>query len=427
MTLQQWWRQRGGTQNPAGRRVVLWPDTFNNHFHTDVGVACVEAIEAAGWQVVMPAGPRVLRPAAVRLRLPRPGRALPPPHARRAARRDPARDAGRRHGAELPGGVQGRAHRHAPPRRRRQRAWRRTRCTSPSSSSSSRSRCRGSSARRSSGATATTRRPAAWTPSTSCSSGWASRSSPSPAGAAAWRARGDSSRATTRSRCSAASRRCCPAVREADQDTLVIANGFSCKTQIEQGDTGRRALHVAAGDEDGSRIRSGRLSGRAPGKALLPRQTRAPSGQTGEGDAGCRGSGCNCRRSRARDAFTQHVNRVLIWIRGLWGGVLLLSVIRPLRPRSGASELPVKAGAGLLAARHLVETALLATRTDPRPPRWSIGVDATHAASMLGVAAASVHLRRGALVSVVASGGLASLSLRARRKAVVGMSGPGRT
>jgi FAD/FMN-containing dehydrogenase/Fe-S oxidoreductase len=56
MTLQQWWRARGGTQNPGGRKVVLWPDTFNNHFHTDVGVACVEAIEAAGWQVVMPEG-----------------------------------------------------------------------------------------------------------------------------------------------------------------------------------------------------------------------------------------------------------------------------------------------------------------------------------------------------------------------------------
>lgn len=56
MTLQQWWRRRGGTRNPGGRRVVLWPDTFNNHFHTDVGVACVEAIESAGWQVVMPQG-----------------------------------------------------------------------------------------------------------------------------------------------------------------------------------------------------------------------------------------------------------------------------------------------------------------------------------------------------------------------------------
>jgi FAD/FMN-containing dehydrogenase/Fe-S oxidoreductase len=56
VTVQQWWRDRGGTSNPSGPRVVLWPDTFNNHFHTDVGVACVEAIESAGWQVVIPEG-----------------------------------------------------------------------------------------------------------------------------------------------------------------------------------------------------------------------------------------------------------------------------------------------------------------------------------------------------------------------------------
>jgi hypothetical protein len=36
-----------------------------------------------------------------------------------------------------------------------------------------------------------------------------------------------------------------PAVRDASPDTLIIADRFSCKTQIEQGDTGRRALHVA--------------------------------------------------------------------------------------------------------------------------------------------------------------------------------------
>jgi hypothetical protein len=35
-----------------------------------------------------------------------------------------------------------------------------------------------------------------------------------------------------------------PAVRDADRDTLVIANGFSCKTQIEHARTGRRALHL---------------------------------------------------------------------------------------------------------------------------------------------------------------------------------------
>ena len=55
-TLQRWFERRGGPANPHGRPVVLWPDTFNNHFHTDVGVACVEALEAAGWRVEMPRG-----------------------------------------------------------------------------------------------------------------------------------------------------------------------------------------------------------------------------------------------------------------------------------------------------------------------------------------------------------------------------------
>jgi hypothetical protein len=36
-----------------------------------------------------------------------------------------------------------------------------------------------------------------------------------------------------------------PKVREAATDTLVIAGGFSCRSQIEQGRTGRRALHAA--------------------------------------------------------------------------------------------------------------------------------------------------------------------------------------
>lgn len=35
-----------------------------------------------------------------------------------------------------------------------------------------------------------------------------------------------------------------PAVRSAPKDDLVIADGFSCRTQIEQG-TDRRALHLA--------------------------------------------------------------------------------------------------------------------------------------------------------------------------------------
>ncbi len=56
MTLQRWFSERGGSANPHGRPVVLFPDTFNNHLRTEVGVACVEAIEAAGWRVIIPDG-----------------------------------------------------------------------------------------------------------------------------------------------------------------------------------------------------------------------------------------------------------------------------------------------------------------------------------------------------------------------------------
>jgi Fe-S oxidoreductase len=35
-----------------------------------------------------------------------------------------------------------------------------------------------------------------------------------------------------------------PLVRESADDTLIIANGFSCREQIEQG-TGRKTLHFA--------------------------------------------------------------------------------------------------------------------------------------------------------------------------------------
>ncbi|MFE1360925.1 FAD-binding and (Fe-S)-binding domain-containing protein [Streptomyces harbinensis] len=36
-----------------------------------------------------------------------------------------------------------------------------------------------------------------------------------------------------------------PAVRRAPADALVLADGFSCRTQIDQADTGRRAMHLA--------------------------------------------------------------------------------------------------------------------------------------------------------------------------------------
>jgi Fe-S oxidoreductase len=35
---------------------VLWPDTFNNYFHPETAIAAVEVLEAAGWQVRLPNG-----------------------------------------------------------------------------------------------------------------------------------------------------------------------------------------------------------------------------------------------------------------------------------------------------------------------------------------------------------------------------------
>ena len=39
-------------------------------------------------------------------------------------------------------------------------------------------------------------------------------------------------------------RRLLPAARAAEEDTILLADGFSCKTQIQQGDTDRRAMHT---------------------------------------------------------------------------------------------------------------------------------------------------------------------------------------
>ncbi len=34
--------------------MILWPDTFNNHFHPETAIAAVEVLEAAGYQVIVP-------------------------------------------------------------------------------------------------------------------------------------------------------------------------------------------------------------------------------------------------------------------------------------------------------------------------------------------------------------------------------------
>jgi FAD/FMN-containing dehydrogenase/Fe-S oxidoreductase len=55
-TFRAWWRERArsGERNPGGPRVVLWADTFNNFFQPATAQAAVEVLEAAGKRVVVP-------------------------------------------------------------------------------------------------------------------------------------------------------------------------------------------------------------------------------------------------------------------------------------------------------------------------------------------------------------------------------------
>ncbi|MFV2174123.1 FAD-binding and (Fe-S)-binding domain-containing protein [Actinomadura sp. LOL_016] len=50
-----WFKNREPGDAPeTGRRVVLWPDTFTNNFHPHVGRAAVRVLEAAGYKVEVP-------------------------------------------------------------------------------------------------------------------------------------------------------------------------------------------------------------------------------------------------------------------------------------------------------------------------------------------------------------------------------------
>jgi FAD/FMN-containing dehydrogenase/NAD-dependent dihydropyrimidine dehydrogenase PreA subunit len=52
-TFKAWFRRRG-PRNVGKPRVILWPDTFNNHFHPQTARAAVEVLEHAGFRVVVP-------------------------------------------------------------------------------------------------------------------------------------------------------------------------------------------------------------------------------------------------------------------------------------------------------------------------------------------------------------------------------------
>jgi Fe-S oxidoreductase len=48
------WCARQTPRRPDGRRVLLWPDTFNNHFHPATARAAYEVLEWAGFRVALP-------------------------------------------------------------------------------------------------------------------------------------------------------------------------------------------------------------------------------------------------------------------------------------------------------------------------------------------------------------------------------------
>ncbi len=53
-SFRRWFRKH---KPAAGERVLLWPDTFNNHFRPETAIAAVRLLERAGFQVVIPSRP----------------------------------------------------------------------------------------------------------------------------------------------------------------------------------------------------------------------------------------------------------------------------------------------------------------------------------------------------------------------------------
>jgi len=53
-TFIDWFRGRPPASGSAHPRVLLWPDTFTNFFHPEVGKAAVEVLESVGFRVTIP-------------------------------------------------------------------------------------------------------------------------------------------------------------------------------------------------------------------------------------------------------------------------------------------------------------------------------------------------------------------------------------
>jgi FAD/FMN-containing dehydrogenase/Fe-S oxidoreductase len=53
LTLKDWFARRG-SRDGGGRRVIFWADTFTNFLEPEIGIAAIEALEDAGFEVVVP-------------------------------------------------------------------------------------------------------------------------------------------------------------------------------------------------------------------------------------------------------------------------------------------------------------------------------------------------------------------------------------
>ncbi|MEK0083328.1 FAD-binding and (Fe-S)-binding domain-containing protein [Benzoatithermus flavus] len=56
-TFRGWFEEHRPERRKRGRRVILWPDTFNNHFRPETAIAATRVLEVAGFEVTIPEQP----------------------------------------------------------------------------------------------------------------------------------------------------------------------------------------------------------------------------------------------------------------------------------------------------------------------------------------------------------------------------------
>jgi Fe-S oxidoreductase len=54
VTFKKWFKKKGINNKDSSKRVIFWADTFNNYFHTEVAKAAAEVLTDAGWYLIVP-------------------------------------------------------------------------------------------------------------------------------------------------------------------------------------------------------------------------------------------------------------------------------------------------------------------------------------------------------------------------------------